>query len=359
MECLLVTSVNVRVGSRSRDVIASTQLTRVPFVLGVNVLVKPMMNSRTKQLRRFDATTAHTPERFRSVLVPVDLTPSSDRVLGRLTKLPLADDVRITVLHVVPGSLPAREQRLATQDAKKLLASELQHLAESLPRGASIEPLVVTGSAPKEIARRASSAKAELIVMGRGGGRALRDTFLGSTAERVVRRCQLPVLVVRLAPRSAYRRPALALDLDRAAPAAVELMLRVLPAPRPKIVVVHAFQAPYQALAYPSLSEDHMTERRSDLQLDASQKLTKLLTTSVARAQGTPGDARTWRRHIAYGSPRTVIEKAAKKEDADLLVLGTHGHTGAAHIFLGTVAGDVLRHVACDVLLVPPRARPR
>jgi nucleotide-binding universal stress UspA family protein len=37
-----------------------------------------------------------------------------------------------------------------------------------------------------------------------------------------------------------------------------------------------------------------------------------------------------------------------------LLVLGTRGYTGVAHILFGTVAGDVLRAVACDVLVVPP-----
>lgn len=61
--------------------------------------------------------------------------------------------------------------------------------------------------------------------------------------------------------------------------------------------------------------------------------------------------------HIRPGRPRLVIEHAVKKADTDLLVLGTRGFTGVAHLFLGTVAGDVLRDVACDVLVVPPRPR--
>ena len=51
------------------------------------------------------------PAPFRSLLVPIDLTPSSDRVLGRLPLLPLAEDARVTVLHVVPSGLTASEQR--------------------------------------------------------------------------------------------------------------------------------------------------------------------------------------------------------------------------------------------------------
>jgi nucleotide-binding universal stress UspA family protein len=52
-----------------------------------------------------------------------------------------------------------------------------------------------------------------------------------------------------------------------------------------------------------------------------------------------------------------VISKAVKKADTDLLVLGTHGYSGVAHMFLGSVAGDVLRDVTCDVLVVPPRPK--
>jgi len=44
-----------------------------------------------------------------------------------------------------------------------------------------------------------------------------------------------------------------------------------------------------------------------------------------------------------------------RKLDTDLLLLGTHGYSGIARAFLGTTAGDILRDVRCDVLVVPPR----
>ena len=52
---------------------------------------------------------------------------------------------------------------------------------------------------------------------------------------------------------------------------------------------------------------------------------------------------------------RSVIKAAVKRIDADLLLLGTHAYAGMSRAFLGTVAGDVLRNVSCDVLVVPPR----
>jgi nucleotide-binding universal stress UspA family protein len=315
------------------------------------------MTERDKQRAVSNELEKHAPERFRSLLIPVDLTPISDRVLGRVALLPLSDGARITLLHVVPKSLPPGDRRTAERNAKKLLADEMKNLAKSVPKGVSITPVVKIGAAAKEIAICARSAKVDLIVMGRGGGSALRDVFLGSTAERVIRRLTLPVLVVRLAARAPYSRPAIALDFDHAAHDALALMLRVLPAPRLRVLVIHAFDPLYKGRVYMSLSEEAAEEWREQFQQTAARRLANLLATYLARAKVQPREMPMWKTHIQCGSPRKIIEKTVRKADTDLLVLGTRGFTGIMHLFLGTVAGDVLRDVACDVLVVPPRPR--
>jgi nucleotide-binding universal stress UspA family protein len=313
------------------------------------------MTARTDSHRSVQRRAWDTREGFRSLLIPIDLSPGSDRVVGRVARLPLADDARLTLVHVIPKSLSARARGRAERDAGKALTAEAKDLARRLAKHVAIQSVVRVGAAAVEIAKCASSVKAELIVMGRGGGRAFRDVVLGSTAERVIRRGQLPVLAVRLPPRALYRRPALALDLDQAAHGILASLLQVIPPRRPSVTVIHAYEVPYQGLIYPSLSEDDAEEHRDHYRQKALHELAKLLTTSLARAKVAPGDAPSWRMHVRCGSPRTIIEKAVKKADADLLVLGTHGYSGVAHAFLGTVAGDVLREVACDVLVVPPR----
>jgi nucleotide-binding universal stress UspA family protein len=292
--------------------------------------------------------------RFHSLLVPVDLTPSSDRVLGRVPLLPLADKARVTLLHVVPENLPPPDRRKAERDAKKALAEEERHLRKSLVKTVSTASIVVSGAAASEIAARAAAIKAELIVMGRGGGRALRDVFLGSTAERVIRQSQLPVLVVRVSPRSVYIRPAVALDLEHDASDILGLMLRVVQTPRPRVAIIHAFDVPHRGLTYPTLFKHEADELKDKLALQASHKVAKVLATSLVQAGVLSPDMPRWKPLIRYGSPRIVIERAVKQANTDLLVLGTRGHTGVAYVFLGTVAGDVLREVPCDVLVVPP-----
>jgi nucleotide-binding universal stress UspA family protein len=290
---------------------------------------------------------------FRTLLVPLDLTPASDRILARVALLPLAPRARVTLLHVVPSSLPPHAQRQAKRDAKKALAEEALHLGSSLPREVSIVPIVSVGAAASEIAARSAETNAEMIVMGRTGGRSLRDTLLGSTAERILRRTQLPVLVVRRPARTAYHRPAVALDFDEAAGAALAQFLEVVPPPRPRVIVIHAYDPLYHRHIYPSLLDEDATEYRDHFKHEAVREIRKLLAKALAHANVRSEDAPTWMTHVRHGSPTTIITKATKTADSDLLVLGTHGHAGVAYVFLGTVAGEVLREVSCDVLVVP------
>jgi nucleotide-binding universal stress UspA family protein len=129
----------------------------------------------------------------------------------------------------------------------------------------------------------------------------------------------------------------------------------VIPPPRGSIAVIHAYDIPYAGLRYSSLAEDEAEDTRAEYRLDAVHKIGKLFATALARARIAPGEVPSWTTHVEFGSARTVIEKVARRRDVDLLVLGTHGRSGIAHALLGTVAGDVLRGVACDALVVPPR----
>ncbi len=55
---------------------------------------------------------------------------------------------------------------------------------------------------------------------------------------------------------------------------------------------------------------------------------------------------------IREGSPRTGVLEAARDVGADLIVMGTHGRSGLAHIFFGSVAEYVVRQSLIPVLTV-------
>jgi nucleotide-binding universal stress UspA family protein len=54
---------------------------------------------------------------------------------------------------------------------------------------------------------------------------------------------------------------------------------------------------------------------------------------------------------IAHGVPFEEIAQLARARDVALIVMGTHGRTGLAHLFLGSVAEKVVRLASCPVLV--------
>ena len=61
---------------------------------------------------------------------------------------------------------------------------------------------------------------------------------------------------------------------------------------------------------------------------------------------------------VREGYPATVIVDEAENVDADLVVIGTHGHTGFKHLLLGSVAERVVQKAPCPVLTVKPAEAP-
>ncbi|HLJ95195.1 MAG TPA: universal stress protein [Gemmataceae bacterium] len=57
-------------------------------------------------------------------------------------------------------------------------------------------------------------------------------------------------------------------------------------------------------------------------------------------------------REVREGTPFYEIIRFAKEGDVDLIVMGTHGHTGLTHVLLGSVTEKVVRKAPCPVLTV-------
>jgi nucleotide-binding universal stress UspA family protein len=58
------------------------------------------------------------------------------------------------------------------------------------------------------------------------------------------------------------------------------------------------------------------------------------------------------RTEVREGNPFYEIVRFARENDIDLIVMGTHGHSGLIHVLLGSVAERVVRKSPCPVLTV-------
>jgi len=89
-------------------------------------------------------------------------------------------------------------------------------------------------------------------------------------------------------------------------------------------------------------------EMEQAIRADAQKRLRTLL--ARARKQGVRGRAL-----LLKGVPHEAIVRAARAHHADMIVLGTHGRTGMARFFVGSVAARVVAAAGCPVLTVRGR----
>lgn len=95
----------------------------------------------------------------------------------------------------------------------------------------------------------------------------------------------------------------------------------------------------------------HGTARVDQVRDDREEAATRL----VVRGQhaGVPVRFLVWE-----GDPGESIVDAAGAEEADLIVVGTHGRGGLGRVLLGSVSEHVVRHAPVPVLVVRPEEAP-
>ena len=141
---------------------------------------------------------------IRSILVPIDFSPDSEKALAYAVPFARQFGSRLTLLHVIepvvtPGFASSFPLVVATD---KLMAECLRHL-DVVIRHLKVEPkliektLVRYGRAFHEITDSARTLDTDLIIISTHGYAGLKHVLVGSTAERVVRHAPCPVLVVR------------------------------------------------------------------------------------------------------------------------------------------------------------------
>ncbi len=54
-----------------------------------------------------------------------------------------------------------------------------------------------------------------------------------------------------------------------------------------------------------------------------------------------------------WGSPGKVVTNLAKSKEFDLIIMGSHGHSEIAGLFLGSVTHKVLNTIHCPIMVVP------
>ncbi len=142
---------------------------------------------------------------MKSILVCVDFSDVTPRVVGTAARMALGVGARLNLVHVVmpeaafSAASPyfAPTQTVLERRATDVEMKQLRELADSkVCPEVETECFVREGPHVDEILAQADDTKADMIVMGSHGHGALYELFVGSVTEGVLRHARIPVLIV-------------------------------------------------------------------------------------------------------------------------------------------------------------------
>lgn len=154
--------------------------------------------------RRPHPSTPPVLPRIRSILVPLDFSDTSHRSLKHAWALAESHEAKLVLIHSVePVMAPdlmggvtwALEDDALIENARRRMHQTVKELG--IPPARLGKILVPYGRAFQEITEAARKLKIDLIVIATHGHTGWKHALLGSTAERVVRHADCPVLVLR------------------------------------------------------------------------------------------------------------------------------------------------------------------
>jgi nucleotide-binding universal stress UspA family protein len=265
---------------------------------------------------------------------------------GRAGLLAQARAAELAIVHVVDDDQPKDLVDIESREAERILGEQIGAIAEL--QGVQCRPIVVAGDPFDGILRTAGSIRADLIVMGAHRKELLRDIFVGTTIERVIRTGPYPVLMVNCEAEQSYRNVLAAVDMSDASARAIRAGKDLGLIEGARLTLVHGFLAIGAGLmSRADIRKEDIEKYVAEERLRAGGELAAFLRKEEPGLQG-------WALRVRDGTPIEAISEAIKEIEPDLLLVGTQGRSGIPKLLLGSVAEEVLRCVGVDVLAVPP-----
>jgi len=287
---------------------------------------------------------------IRKIIVPTDFSDLSEVAARSAASLATPEAASIHLLHVI--RLPflhttydlnvpeAVWEGLRKETHERL--DEIRLILEGLGV-TDVHQIVSESLQPAEaIAQSVRKLDADLVVMATHGRQGLKHALVGSITERTLRTSPVPVLAVKGQGigESPLQRILFATDFSSHAKKALSLACAFAKRFGAHIDVLHVLDESPDYIKYVS-SEIASFEKK--VRTMAGEHLE-----AMGRELEAAGVSTTT--HLQKGRAAETVASEAARLNSDLIVMGTHGHTGFAHVSLGSVAEKTLRLAPCSVL---------
>lgn len=290
---------------------------------------------------------------IRRILAATDLSAPARHAVERGFRIAAATGARYSVMHAIQidamdamrewlGENLDHIKRKLEEQARETLAQQLH--TSSIHRGIATDTMIISGAPLAAILERADALDTDLLILGAHGDDFLRHLALGSMASRLLRKTtRHPVLVVKQVAHEDYRRLLIPVDFSPVSAYAIRFARQLAPAA--DIILLHAFEAPFESkLAFAGV-EDEVIQRYRTAARDSALHQIHELAQQAGLAMGdyTP--------LVVRGDPSLQVIEQEQERDCDLIIMGKHGQHVTEELLLGSVTKHVLAESQCDVLV--------
>jgi nucleotide-binding universal stress UspA family protein len=272
---------------------------------------------------------------MKKILVPTDFSLPATHAMDLAVRLAKANGAEIRAIHSVDvpstwqdarftnallASRTTASQHALYPEARERVGAARQHLEDLTlaigKKGVKATYTLTTNTAWKEIIAAASTMRADLIVMGTQGAGAVKEAFMGSHAQRVIRSAAMPVITLREAPPTRIANIALLVDpADKGIDKPIRRVMDTMRDMRVRFHLVHVNTPNRFSDTDSILGQLHQLARR----LDPTMRINSCAHYTVAEGG------------LAF----------ARREGMDMIALVTHGRTAPAALFDPSVAETI------------------
>lgn len=303
-------------------------------------------------------------KRFKNILFATNLDERERDSLVKAIKLAKMNKAKLTLLHVQPEMTSDISLIISKKKAIEVQALISKKIEEKLKdfsrlakkKGVFTEVKILSGNPFVEIIKMVIKEKSDLLVLSvfklKG---VFQKRLFGSLSSHLFRKCPCDIWAIHL-PVKKNKKIMAAIDPSKRPEGRelnqkiIELALSLAKSNNAELDIINVWDPAYNYY----FLKGRVGMTKSELASYLNQYRVKkrdLLDQFLARFEFK--DVK-FKIHFLKGEPGLQIGKIAKKENIDIIVMGTIVKAGLKGVFIGSTAEEVFQNVECSVLAVKP-----
>lgn len=271
---------------------------------------------------------------MRKILVPTDFTEHANYAMEVAAQIARKIGGEIVLLHMLELPSTLSDKVSPGYDIPEIMffknyaVNKLEETANSsVLNGLTVSTAMKLGKASEGVLAVSKAENVDIIVMGSHGASGFQEMLVGSNAEKVVRSSEIPVLVIKGEHKSfSADNMIFASDFSEEIKRPFTELLKIAKFFNTHLHLV-MINTP-NSFKPTQLSEEIMDNFLAGFELPTN--ITRAIYNDLNVEKG--------------------ILNYAKKIDADIIAMSTHGRTGLNHFFVGSISEDLVNHAARPVL---------